>query len=160
MQTLWQDIRYGARMLKKSPGFTVVAVIAIALGISANTTIFSTVDALLLRPFSFPHQDRLVMLWERNPEIGMTSGSVAPGNLTEWQAQNHTCDQLVANRTRDYDLTGGDQPERFTGTAVSASFFDVLGVKAAMGRTFAPEEGEPEHANVAVIKHSLWQRRF
>ena len=160
MQTLWQDISYGWRMLKKSPGFTLVAVIAIALGISANTTIFSTVDALLLRPFSYPNQERLVMLWERNLEIGMTRGSVAPGNLAEWREQNQTCEQLVAIRTRDYDLTGGDQPERFTGTAVSASFFDALGVKAAMGRTFQREEGEPEHANVAVLKHSLWQRRF
>src|SRR5437667_6942992 len=122
MQTLWQDISYGWRMIKKSPGFTVVAVLAIALGISANTTIFSSVDALLLRPFSFPHQERLVMLWERNLEIGMTRGSVAPGNLAAWREQNRTCEQLVAIRSRDYDLTGGDQPERFSGTAVSASF--------------------------------------
>jgi putative ABC transport system permease protein len=160
MQTLWQEISYGLRMLKKSPGFTLVAVIAIGLGISANTTIFSSVDALLLRPFSFPNQERLVMLWERNLEIGMTRGSVAPGNLTEWQEQNRTCEQLIAIRSRDYDLTGGDQPERFPGTAVSAGFFDALGVKAALGRTFLPQEGEMGRENVAVLKHSLWQRRF
>jgi putative ABC transport system permease protein len=160
MDTLIQDMRYGIRMLAKSPGFTLVAVITIALGIGANTTIFSTINAVVLQPFSFPNQDRLVMLWEHNPEVGIIRGSVAPGNFAEWREQARSFDQLVAISQNYFDLTEGDQPERFAGYRVSANFFDVLGATAALGRTFNPEEDQPGQNQVVVLKHSLWQNRF
>src|SRR5215213_8443416 len=96
MDRLLQDLRYAIRMLARSPGFTAVAVITIAFGIGANTTIFSTINAVVLRPFSFPNQDRLVMLWEQNPEVGVIRGSVAPGNFAEWREQSTSFDQLAA----------------------------------------------------------------
>ena len=142
MQTLLQDLRYGARMLLKNPGLTLIAVLATALGISANTTIFSSADATLLRPLSFPNQERLMMLFERNPEAGITRGSVSPGNVIEWRAQAQTLQEVIVMRDRDYTLTGEGPPERDTVYTVSAAFFDALGVRPQLGRTF--ERGEDE----------------
>src|SRR5215211_5002067 len=143
METLFQDLRYAIRMLRKSPGFTLVAVITIALGIGANTTIFSTINAVVLQPFSFPNQDRLVMLWEHNPQVGIIRGSVAPGNFAEWREQTSSFDQLAAIYQSYFDLAEGDQPERFAGYRVSANFFDMLGATAALGRTFTLSEDLP-----------------
>ncbi|MCA1635944.1 MAG: ABC transporter permease [Acidobacteria bacterium] len=136
MGTLWQDLRYGARMLRRNPGFTAVAVVALALGIGANTTIFSCVNALLLHPFDFSTNDRLVMVWARNLSAGSLRSSVSPGNFN------------------------GDQPERLSGSRVSANFFRALDVGAERGRTFLPEEGAEGRDQVVLIKHSLWERRF
>jgi len=161
MQTLWQDLRYGARMLMKQIGVTVIAVLAAALGIGATTTIFSSVDALLLRPFNFPRQERLVAIWEQNLAVGNVRGSVAPGNFSDWRAHNQSFEQLVAIDQHSFDLSEGEQqPERFAGCRVSAGFFDALGVKALYGRTFQPQEHELGHEQVAVLKHSFWQQRF
>ncbi len=160
LETLGQDLRYGVRMLLKNPGVTFVIVVTLALGIGANTTIFSAVDTLMLRPFSFPNQDRLVIIWERNPEFGIRRGSVSPGNLKDWSEQSSTIEEFAAINTRDFDLTGGDRPERFAGYEVSAGFFDTLGVKAALGRTFQRDESGAGREQVVVLKHSLWQRRF
>ncbi|MGH9937816.1 MAG: ABC transporter permease, partial [Blastocatellia bacterium] len=142
--------------------FTMIAVITLALGIAANTTIFSAADALILRPFNFPHQERLVMIWERSTtQGGFDHGSaVAPGNFTDWREQSQSFERLVAIDQRFFDLTGADQPERFKGYGVSAGFFDALGVKAAIGRTFLPGEDEPGRDQVVVFKHNLWERRF
>jgi putative ABC transport system permease protein len=147
-------------MLLKSPAFTLVAVVTIALGIGANTTIFSAINAVVLAPFSYPNQDRLVILWERNLEVGIYRGSVAPANFFDWRDQNQTFEQLAAISQNYFDLTDGDQPERFAGYAVSPSFFDMIGVKAAIGRTFRPEEDQPGRNQVVVLKHSLWKNRF
>ncbi len=160
MQTLWQDLRYGARMLMKSPGFTLIAVLATALGISANTTIFSSADATLLRPLSFPNQERLVMLFERNPEAGITRGSVSPGNVIEWRAQAETLQEVSVIRNRDYILTGEGPPERYTSYGVSAAFFDALGVQPHLGRTFQSGEDEAGHAQLVVLRYAFWQTRF
>ncbi|HYY56154.1 MAG TPA: ABC transporter permease [Pyrinomonadaceae bacterium] len=160
MNTLWQDLRYGFRMLLKNPGFTAVAVLAIALGIGANTTIFSCVNALLLHPFSFPNQDRLTMVWEQVPEAGWRHGSVAPGNFADWRDQNRVFEQLAAVNQRDFNLTDGDQPERVQGAYVTPNFFAALGVQPAQGRVFSDEEGQLGREQVAVIKQSLWERRF
>ena len=160
MDTLIQDLRYAIRMLLKSPGFTLVAVITMGLGIGANTTIFSSFNAVVFNPFSFPNQDRLVMLWERNLEVGIVRGSVSPGNFADWREQNQSCEQLAAISQNYFDLTEGDQPERFAGYMVSANFFDILGVKAAYGRAFRPEEEQPGQNQVVVLKYSLWQNRF
>jgi putative ABC transport system permease protein len=144
-------------MLMKKPGFTLVAVITLAAGIAANTTIFSLADALILRPFNFPHQERLVMVWERDSLAGrFDHGSVAPGNFNDWREQSQSFERLVAILVRSFDLTGAHQPERFDGYVVSAGFFDALGVKAALGRTFTtscssgsnwrPESRPPERS--------------
>lgn len=159
MDSLWRDLKYSARSLMKHPGFTAVAVLTLALGIAANTTIFSTVDALLLHPFSFPNQQRLLVVWEQNLAVGTTRGSVAPGNFTDWHDQNQSCD-LVAIEQSAFDVSDGANPERFPGYGVTQGFFDALGVKAAQGRTFLPEESQPGREQVVVLKHSFWQQRL
>ena len=160
METLLRDIRYGVRSLLKRPGFAAVAVLTLALGIAANTTIFSTVDSLILHPFSFPNQERLLVLWEQNLAVGNVRGLVAPGNFTDWRQQYQSCEQLVAIEQKAYDLSDGARPERFPGYSVTQGFFDALGVKAAQGRTFLPEESQPGHEQVVVLKHSFWQQHL
>jgi putative ABC transport system permease protein len=157
---LWQDLRYGARMLLRYPGVVFVAVLATALGISANTTTFSIAHSLILRPFDFPNQERLIMVWESNLEAGQDRGIVAPGNFTDWREQNQTCDYLTAIEHHYFDLTDGDQTERIDGYRVTAGFFDALGVKAAYGRTFLTEESEPGREHVVVLKHAFWRQRL
>ncbi|HEX8651888.1 MAG TPA: ABC transporter permease [Pyrinomonadaceae bacterium] len=160
MGTLLQDLRYGLRMLAKWPGFTAIAVLAIALGIGANTTIFSCVNALLLHPFSFGNQERLMMIWERNLEAGFKRGSVAPANYAVWRDENHVFEQMVAYQQMHFNLNEGDQPERIAGSLVTPNFFTVLAASAAQGRVFTAEEAEPGREQVLLVKHSLWERRF
>jgi putative ABC transport system permease protein len=160
MGTLLQDLRYGLRMLTKQPGFTAIAVLAIALGIGANTMIFSCVNALLLRPFSFGNQERLMMVWERNQEVGVRRGSVAPGNFVEWRDHAKVFEQLVAYQQNYFNLTEGDEPERIPGSLVTPNIFTALAINAEQGRVFTPEEGEAGREQVVLVKHSLWQRRF
>ena len=160
METVLKDVRYGFRMLAKSPGFTAVALLAITLGIAANTTTFSAMDATLFHPFAFSTQDRLMMLWETNPELGFKRGSVSPANVIDWSEQNQTFEQIAVIDRRSFDLKEHDEPERFFGYFVSSGFFDALGTRAMHGRTFAPDEGHPGREQVVVLKHSLWERRF
>jgi putative ABC transport system permease protein len=160
MLSFWQDLRFAGRMLRKNPGFTAVAVLAVALGVGANTTIFSCVNALLLEPFSLPNTDRLVMAWERGADGSFQRGSVSAGNYFEWRDQTTSFEQLAAYSTQHFNLTEGDQPERLAGARVTPNLFAALGARAARGRTFAAEEGEPGRAQVALVKHDLWQRRF
>jgi putative ABC transport system permease protein len=160
MSTFMQDIRYGLRTMMKTPGFTIIAIIAIALSIGANTMIFSCVNALLLRPFSFGNLDRLMMVWESNPQAGFTRGSVSAANFTDWRDQNQVFEQMAAFSDRSFNLTDGDKPERVEGTLVTPGFFEALDTKAQVGRTFLKEEGETGREQVMVIKHSYWERRF
>ncbi|HEY0321332.1 MAG TPA: ABC transporter permease [Pyrinomonadaceae bacterium] len=160
MGILWQDLRYGLRMLAKNPGFTLVAVLAIALGIGANTTIFSSINALILHPFSFDNQERLVTIHERVPDAGVKHGSVAPGNFADWRDQSQSFEEIAAIQKRAFNLTEGDQPERVAGARVSPRFFALLNVKPARGRTFTDEEGQPGSAQVVLVKQSLWERRY
>ncbi|HEU4389402.1 MAG TPA: ABC transporter permease, partial [Blastocatellia bacterium] len=157
---LFQDLRYAARMIRKNPRFAAVAVLATAIGIGANTTIFSTADAMVIRPFLFPNQSRLVVLFERKMSIGITSAAVSPGNLVEWRTQSQTLQEVVAMRTREYTLTGDGSPERYTGYGVSASFFEALGVTPLIGRGFQAGDDEPGRAQVVVLRHAFWQNRF
>src|SRR6185436_480219 len=110
-----KDIRYGVRIFLQSPGFAAVALLAITLGIGVNTTIFSALDATLFHPFSFANEQRLVMVWERNPDLGYYRSSVAPANFKDWHDQNQSFDDLVGIKNRYFDLSEGDQPERFFG---------------------------------------------
>jgi putative ABC transport system permease protein len=165
MSTIWQDIRYGMRMLWKSPGFTLVAVLALALGIGANTAIFSVVNAMLLRPLPYQDSDRLVVLWETNPSLAnvflRTHNEASPANYLDWKQQQTVFEDIAAYRWNDYNLTGsGDTPEQLTGNPVTANLFDVLKVKPLIGRTFRPEESDPKSDRVAVLSYGLWQRRF
>ncbi len=160
MRNLWQDMRYGMRTLWKNPGFTLVAVFALALGIGANTTIFSAINSLLLHPFSFRDADRIMAIWESNPQAGFKRGSVATANFLDMRSQNTVFESIAAFTGRSFNLTEGDKPERIEGAGVSPQFFSALGVEAAAGRTFLPEEEQAGRDAVAVISDSLWQRRF
>ncbi|HWN99459.1 MAG TPA: ADOP family duplicated permease, partial [Blastocatellia bacterium] len=160
MESLWRDLCYGARMLRKQPAFAAVAVVVLALGIGANTTIFSVVNALLLRPPPFKDPDRLVRVWETNPKIGLDRGIVSPANFADWREQNRVFENVSAFRTWFYRLSGHGDPEQVWGVRTSASFFHLLGVDAAQGRTFLPEEDQPGHDQVVILSYGLWERRF
>jgi putative ABC transport system permease protein len=160
MWSLWQDVRYSARMLLKNPGFSLIAILTLCLGIGATTTIFSSADATLLRPFSFPNQARLVMLFERNLDIGVSRASVSPGNVIAWREQTQTLQEIVVMRNHDFTMTSDGAPERHTSYGVSAAFFDALGAQPQLGRVFQRGEDEAGHAQVVVLKHGFWQTRF
>jgi putative ABC transport system permease protein len=158
METLWQDIRYGFRMLLKKPGFTAVAILALALGVGANTAIFSVVNGVLLRPLPFKDSDRLVRLGEWSKQV--PTMSISYPNFKDWREQNHVFEGIAATQFDSYNLTGADEPERLLGRNVSWNFFDVLGVTPAVGRSFREEEDHAGAPRVCVISNSLWQRRF
>ena len=159
MANLWSDLRYGLRLLRHAPGFTAVAVGALALGIGANTAIFSTVDAVLLRPLPFADPDRVVMVWEDNSAASFPRNTPASGNFVDWKQRNHVFTDMAATRGASANLTADGPPEQVVGRATTPNFFDVLGVKPALGRTFTEEE-DRTGAPVAVISHALWQRRY
>ena len=160
MQTLWQDLRYGARMLLKKPGFTLIAVITLALGIGANTAIFSVTNALLLRPFDFHDLDRLVTVSGTMPQQGGEFYPLAPADFADLRRQQTVFADLAAYRQSNSNLTGAGEPERVQNFEVSAGFFRMLGGEAALGRTFLPEEEQAGRGQVMVLGYGLWQRRF
>jgi putative ABC transport system permease protein len=160
MRTLIKDIRYGLRVLLKRPGFTAVAVVTLALGIGANTAIFSLVSAVLVRPLKYKDAERLVMVWEAAPAAGFPRDNVATGNYADWKAQNQVFDDMAAVVQRTYDLTGEGEPEKLYAYGATANFFSLLGATPELGRTFAPEEDRPGANKVAVISHALWESRF
>jgi putative ABC transport system permease protein len=160
MSKFVQDLRYAWRVLGKNPGFASVALLTLALGIGANSAIFSLVHAILLEPLPFPHSDRLLMVWETDPNRQVTRGIIAPAELLDWQEQARSFENLAGWRTWFYNITGGTEPEQVWGTMVTPNFFDVFGVPPGLGRTFRADEGIPGHEQVVVISHSLWMRRF
>lgn len=162
MESLFKDIRYGARSLWKRPGFTAVAVITLALGIGANTAIFSVVNATLLRPLPFKDADRVVMLWGFLPKMAQTTDKLpasAPNFLT-LRDRNHSFENMSAFRSWAWQMTGGGEPELLRGARVSSDFFQAVGANPILGRSFMPEEDMPNRAPVAVISYGLWQRHF
>src|SRR5437667_389765 len=155
------DLRFALRQLLKNPGFTAVAVLTLALGIGANTAIFSVVNAVLLRPLPFKEPARLVTVWERNPKQGYDQNVAAPANFLDWKAQSQSFEQLAMfGEAHGYNLTGTDKPVRANGFAVTANLFQTLGVNPAIGRNFSIEEETQGHDHVAILSHGLWQRRF
>jgi len=158
MDTLLQDIRYGMRMLRKSPAFTTVAIITLALGIGANTAIFSIVNAVLLRPLPFPQPDRLMFLTEmaQRPSCLMAMSAISYPDFFDWRSQNHVFKGIAVYHENEFTLTGSGQPLHVSGQTVSAGFFSVLGVEPLLGRGFLPEEEKPG-THVVVLSHSLWQ---
>jgi len=158
-ETLLQDIRYGFRMLAKHRAFTIIAVITLALGIGANTAIFSVVNELLLRPLPFRDADRIVMLWEVNPE-GRHQNSASRANYRAWRAQTSSYQYLAAFSYQRYNLTGNGEPEELSVQFATPDLFKVLGVDPLLGRTFLPEDDGDGKPPVAVLSYALWQRRF
>src|SRR5262245_35838509 len=160
MQTLWRDLRYGARMLLKNPGFTLIAVLTLALGIGANTAIFSLVNALLLRPFDFRDLDRLVVVSGTMPQQDGRFYAMAPADFADLRRQQTVFADLAAYRQSNSSLTGAGEPERVQNFKVAAGFFRLLGGEAALGRAFLPEEEQAGRGQVVVLGYDLWQRRF
>ncbi len=157
------DLRFALRQLRQSPGFTFVAVLTLALGIGANTAIFSVVDAVLLHPLAFKDPSRLVAVWETNKQPGTETNlrnEVAKGNFYDWRAQNQVFEQIAAIAYANFNLIGVSKPERIQGALVSSNFFQTLGLQPALGRVFAAEEEKADAPRVAVISYGLWQRRF
>jgi putative ABC transport system permease protein len=158
METLLQDIRYGIRMLLKRPGFTAVAVIALTLGIGANTAIFSVVNGVLLRPLPYKNPDRIVTIWE--PSRGGHTLGLTDLEFFDYREQNHVFEELAAFATGSGNLTGTGEPERVAATWASGGFFPTVGVEAALGRAFNADDDKPGAAPVVVLSNGLWQRRY
>jgi predicted permease len=160
MATLWQDLSYGIRTLLKRPGFTSVAVLSLAIGIGANSAIFSVTNALLLRPLPYQDADRLAILWQRSPGLNVAQDWFSPGQYLDVKADNQVFEQVAVTIGASFNLTGQGGPEHVDGARVSSSLFPLLGAKAALGRVVLPEEDQPGKPAVVVLSHGFWQRRF
>ena len=160
MGTIWQDLQYGWRMLRRSPGFSLVAILTLAIGIGANAAMFSVINTVLLRPLPFPDAQRIVFVWDTDPNRNVMRGVASPAEFLDWRDQNHSFEELSAWRTWFYNLTGTNEPEQIFGVHASANFLRLLGVKPILGRDFIPEEDQVGHDQVAIISYGLWQRRF
>ena len=160
METLLKDIRYGIRGLLKRPGFTIIALVTLALGIGANTAIFSVVNAVLLRPLPFPNPEELVIVWEDATYAGFPHNTPAPANYVDWKNQNQSFADMAASHETSFNLTGDGEPERVSAYSVTSNFFPLLGVQPLLGRSFLTEEDRPGANKVAVLSYSLWQSRY
>ncbi|MFN7944109.1 MAG: ABC transporter permease [Blastocatellia bacterium] len=158
MNALWQDLRYGARMLVKQPGFTLIAIITLALGIGANTAIFSVVNAVLLRALPYRDADRLVTVWEKSQR--REQNTINLGNFFDWKAQNDVFEDMAAFVDVRANLTGSGEPVELPAQLATDNLFSVLGVTPLLGRGFTPEDAQPGHDNVVVLSYGLWQRQF
>ena len=155
-----RDLQYAVRMMRRNPGFTLLAMLIMGLGIGANTAVFSVVDAVLLKPFSFHQPDRLVMVWEENTLLGYPHTDVAAGNYLDWKEQSDAFEDLAAYFGNAFNLTGEGTPERLDGIQATPNLFSVLGVKPALGRWFNSSEGLPGQSQVTILSHGLWKRKF
>ena len=162
MRSLWQDLRYGFRILLKQRGFTTVAIIALALGVGATSAVFSIVNAVLLHPLAIEEPERVVMLWENNPARNHAEVEVSYPNYVSWRERNHVFEEVAALPSVNFDmtLTGNGEPQQVEASTVSANFFTLLGTRAALGRTFAPEDEKAGAPSVVLISDGLWKRRF
>jgi len=157
LDEIGQDVRYAARMLRKSPAFTAVAVLSLALGIGANTVIFSTVSNVLLRSLPYPQSDRLFAVWSRSASHGAEPMHVSAADFYDWRTQSHAFESLSAYASWPMNLTNIEEPRRLDTQLVTANLFSTLGVRAQIGRTFAPDEDQEQSAFLVVISHHLWQ---
>jgi putative ABC transport system permease protein len=158
LETLLQDVRFGARVLAKHKGFTAVAVLTLALGIGMNTAIFSVVNAVLLRPLPYEDSHELVQIWGTQPQLD--TAPMSPANFLDWREQNRVFKHIAAYTAQNINLSGVDDPERIRATRVSADLFELLRVRPALGRTFLAEEDQHGNHRVAILSHALWRRRF
>ena len=157
MNSFWRDLRFGLRMLVKNPAFTAIAVLTLALGIGANTAIFSVIDAALLRPLPYPDADRIVVLYQVD---NTGKDDPAPADFLDFKRQSSSFAHLAAHRGLPFNLSGTGQPERVQGAVVTSDFFSALGVQAFRGRTILPDLDPPGGASVAVLSYGFWQRKF
>lgn len=160
MRGFTQDIRYACRGLRKSPGFFLIAVLTLALGIGANSAIFSIVNAVLIRPLPYDHSEQLVLLLESNPRRGLPITGVSPANFVDWQRQSTSFSEMSALESTSFNYRGDNGAIRIDGASVSPSTLDMLRVKPIMGRTFQEQEGQPGHDGVVLIGETLWHRQF
>lgn len=161
LETLIQDVKYGLRILRRDPGFTTTAVLALALGIGVNTAIFSLLDGVLLRPLPFPEPERLVLVWEERPLFGLRDSPPSMGNFMDWRARNRVFQEMgTLDNMASYQLTGGGTPEQVDGAIVMAGLLRALGVQPLLGRAFTPQDDEPGAAKLVVLSHAFWQQRF
>jgi putative ABC transport system permease protein len=158
-EILWQDIRYGARMLCRNPGFAAVSVLTLGLGIGANTAIFSVVDGVLMRPLPYHDPARLVTVCESSARRGFSQVVVTPGVLKDWREQNSVFEELGGQIYESVNLTGNERPEHLHAAWATPNFFSVFGVPPLLGRTFTDEDRPPGH-RVVVVSYGLWQRSF
>src|SRR5262245_4709618 len=160
METLRQDLSYGFRTLFRNPGFTAVSVLSLAIGIGANSAIFSVINALLLRSLPYQDADRLVILWQRSPGLNVAQDWFSPGQCLDVKAENQVFEQVAVTIGASFNLTGQGGPEHVDGARVSSSLFPLLGVKAALGRVLLPEEDTPGKPATVILSHGFWRRRF
>ena len=160
MKIFWQDIRYGLRVMRKNPGFIAIAVFALALGVGANTAIFSVVNAILLHPINYENPDQLVMVWEKGAKRGLGQIPSSLPAFLDLRTSNKSFEDLGAFADSNFNLTGGEQPERVIGVRVTASLLSLLGVQPVKGRLFLPEEDQPQASRVLILSHQLWRRSF
>lgn len=160
MDTLLRDIRYGVRSLLKRPAFTLIAVTTLALGIGANTAIFSVVNTVLLRPLPYRDAQHIVAIWQNNAKAGVARNDVSPANFLDWQEQSRSFESMSGIEPFGFSMIGNGEPERFQAWLVTAGFFETLGTNPFRGRTFTSQDYQPGNERVVVISHGLWQRRF
>ena len=160
MHAIWQDLRYGLRLLAKTPGFTVVAVITLALGIGANTAIFSVVNGLLLRPLPYRDSERLAIIWTHSPGANVLQDWPSPGQFSAIKAQNTVFEDIAIAQGSSVNLTGQGTAERVGAIRTSSVMFSLLDAKPALGRVFLPEEDAPGKPLTAILGYGLWQRQF
>ena len=158
MDTFLQDIRYGFRMVAKSPGFAAIVILTLALGIGANTALFSVVNGVLLNPLPYGQPDRLVAIYAKTKEFARSS--ISYPNFLDWVRNQRSLSSMAAFREDDYNLTGTGEPERVKVEMVSADFFSVLGVNPVAGRLFRPEEDQVGAQPVALVSGGFWKRKF
>ena len=158
--SILRDLRYALRSLGRNPGFACVSVLALALGIGANSAIFTVVNSVLLQPLRFQQPEQLLLVRERNLKAGFPEFSLSPGNYLGYRDQNHSFSGITAFNGQGFSLAGGGEPERVRGAQVTVNFFDVLGGGPAMGRNFTAQEGQLGSHRVAILSHGIWQRRF
>src|SRR4051812_18118205 len=163
MKQLLSDLRYGFRMMRKAKGFAIVAVLTLAIGIGANTAIFSVVYGVLLRPLPYKDADRIVYIWHTPPQSsfpGTKTFAVSAANYFDWKAQNSSFEQMAITRNTGFTLTGAGQPTAMRGRLVSPEYFSLLGVQPALGRGFSPDQDQPGKEHVVILSNHLWQTQF
>ncbi len=160
METIWQDLQYGWRMLRRSPGFAAIAILTLAIGIGANAAMFSVINTVLLRALPFPDAQRIVFIWETDPNRNIARGTASPAELLDWRDQSHSFEEISAWGAWYFTLTGNSEPEQVIGAHASGNFFRMLGISPALGRDFNSEDEKPGNNQVVIISYGLWQRRF
>src|ERR1041384_1472410 len=160
MGLIMNDIRFAARNLLKRPGFTIIVVLTLALGIGANAAVFSVINAVLLRPLPYRDADRVVTLWQNNTKSGIAQNNVSPANFIDWSEQSNSFEAIAGVAPFGLSMAGDGEPERFTAWLVTSGFFQVAGAEPLIGRTFTGEDYVPGNHRVVVLAHRLWQRRF